>query len=150
MTVVKQVDNQQELDDYLNGRVLGSPLKSKVHGLDGLTLIINNGGDQTVTFSDTDGVGLSPKQILDKIVADVPALANHVGLRNYNHSTSYLSAALQIVLLTATYFVKGTGTANTILGFLAVDQTVTPIPQANIVSILPASGPGGMFVVVHV
>jgi hypothetical protein len=135
--------NSQEFVDYLNGVVLSNQLALKTFGLHGLTLIINNGVDRVVTFVDATGLGLTAKEILTQILAVAASLA---ALRMYGNSTNNRP---QLAVLTATWFVKSTGTANTKFGFSTTSNTtVTPIVQANIVSVVAAPAGNG-FTVVH-
>jgi len=123
----------QEMVDYMNGVVVGKKLIKKVYGLNGLTLIINNGVDRTVVFADATGGGLSAKDIYTQIYAVATNLAV---LRDYGGSPT--SPALAVVR--DTNIVKGSGTANAILGFAAVDAPVTALVQANIVTVFRNEG----------
>ena len=123
----------QELVDYLNGVVVGKKLVKKVFGLDELTLIINDGTNKTVTFADTTGAGLTAKDIYAQIYAVATDLAI---LRDYGESPS----APALAVVKAANIVRGTGTANAILGFAATDTTVTAIAQANIITVFRNEG----------
>jgi len=133
--VARLFDCMEELADYLNGLVSGKHLPKLTYGLNGLTLIINDGvGDRTVTFVDATNAGLSAKQILDQVRATHANLAT-VALRNYGHQSPPQS---KLTVVTVGHTVKGTGTANALLGFAASDVVVgaAAVPQANVVSIL--------------
>lgn len=131
-----------ELVDYMNGVVFGKKLDARVYGLHGLTLIVNDGALKTVTFADATLAGLTPKQILAQIQA---VQAGLVVFRDYGDSTP---AKPNLAVVTPTFIVKGNGTANAILGFRAVDVTVTPLAQANIVSVM--RNEGNRFHLIHV
>jgi len=109
--VTRQYDNAQELTDYLNGIVLSASLPpGKIFGLDGLTLIINDGAAKTVTFADPTNVGLA----LPEIIAQIEAVSSGFAtLRNYGHIAP---PKYQLAFVGATDQVLHTGTANTILG----------------------------------
>lgn len=104
-----QTANLTELAILLNGGVIGSrPLNKaagRVQGLDGLTLIINT---TTVTFSDSDGVGLilvgtdSIKAVIEDAVTGV--------------TVSYMEGKLVLAHATGVTVAK-TGTANSVFGF---------------------------------
>jgi hypothetical protein len=115
--VSKTFDNFEELVDYLNDIARGKllPAASRVYGLHGLTLIINDGGaDRTVTFADADGTGLLPKEILAQIHATHANLASpNVGFRNYGHASP---PKVALAVVTSGYIVRQTGTANELLG----------------------------------
>ena len=128
-------DNPEEMVDFLNGSLSSKPLGVRVNGLHNLTLTIFNGtANQTVTFSDASGVGLTFNQIMDQIHAtDASLAAPNVFGRSYGHSPPVLH---RIIIQTATYLVRGTGTANTVLGFPGSDTAaVAAIAQANIVNL---------------
>lgn len=136
--VAKTFDNFEELVDYLNDIARGKLLSaaSRVYGLDGLTLIINDGGaDRTVTFVDADGAGLLPKEILSQIHAAHANLASpNVGFRNYGHAAP---PRVALAVVTAGYIVRETGTANELLGFsTAAAKTVgaNAVASSDIVS----------------
>lgn len=129
----KEFGHYLELVDYMNGAVLGKKLDSKVFGLHNLTFIVNDGADKTVTFQDPTFVGLSPKQIYNQIFAVQNNLAV---LRDYGDSPS----KPQLAVITDTFTVKGTGTANAILGFDNTDAQVNDIVPANIVSVFRNEG----------
>jgi hypothetical protein len=64
------------MDVYLKGGVFGSlKLKPKHLGLHGKTLVFTSPAAATVTFDDPTGAGLSPKDILDQIGAEVDGAA---------------------------------------------------------------------------
>lgn len=134
--VTRLFDCMEELADYLNGLVSGKHLPKLTYGLNGLTLIINDGvGDRTVTFVDADNVGLSAKQILDQIRATHGSLVT-VALRNYGHQSP---PQHKLMVVTAGHTVDKDGTANALLGFsTTVDAVVgaAAVAKANIVSIL--------------
>lgn len=134
--VPRLFDCMEELADYLNGLVGGKYLGQRTFGLDGLTLIINDGGaDRTVTFADPTFEGLLAKQILDQIRATHAALET-VALRNYGHQAP---PQQKLMVVTVGHKVLKTGTANALLGFsTAVDVVVgaAAVAQADIVSIL--------------
>jgi hypothetical protein len=127
MYKAKTFGHFQELVDYMNGVVIGKKLPKKVFGLHGLTFIVNDGADKTTTFQDPTFEGLSPKQIYAQIYAVQNDLAV---LRDYGDSP--VSPSLAVIK--DTYTVKGTGTANAILGFDNVDVQVNDILPANIIA----------------
>ena len=144
--VAKTFDNLEELTDYLNDVAKGKPLLagSRVFGLHGLTLIINDGAaDRTVTFSDATGYGLLPKEILDQIHATHASLVSpHVGFRNYGHAAP---PRVTLSVFTASYAIKNSGTSNVVLGFpVAPAASVTvganAVVKANIVSVTREEG----------
>lgn len=147
--VTREFDNVCEMVDYLNDIVLGKtlPANVRVRNLGSKTLIVNDGtADRTATFVDASGEGLLPKEIIDQIKAAHASLAN-VTLRSYCHN---VLPSVHIAVVTPTYTVKKTGTANTILGFsTAVDVVVgaNAVPKANIVSIVPMNNQ--RFSVIH-
>jgi hypothetical protein len=137
--VAKTFDNFEELVDYLNDIARGKllPASSRVYGLDGLTLIINDGvADRTVTFADADGTGLLPKEILAQIAAAHANLGSpNVGFRNYGHAAP---PRVALAVLTSGYTVDKDGTANTILGFSTTADKVVganAVASANIVAV---------------
>jgi len=127
--VGKQFDNLQEMMDYLNGLIGGSELSYPL-ALDGLTLIVNDGADKTVTFS---GDALVPKEVVAQINA---VKAGAVTLRNYGYSSP---PSPRLLFILAGLKVKSTGTANSLLGLptSGADQTVgaAAVPKANIVAV---------------
>lgn len=146
--VPRVFDCMEELADYLNGLVGGKYLPKLTYGLDGLTLIINDGGvDRTVTFSDPTFEGLLPKQILDQVRATHVALET-VALRNYGHQAP---PQQKLMVVTAGHTVVETGTANMLLGFsttVAVVVGAAAVAQADIVSIMMTS-PGSKISLLH-
>lgn len=146
---LKQFDTAQEMVDYLNDVVQGDPLPLKVYGLDGLTLIVTPAGTpRTVTFDDSAGVGLSPKEILtqmEDVNADMVGVA---ALRSYRHTTPL---AYRLTFTAAGDIVDKDGTANSVLGFsAAADSTVgaNAVALADIVVITTDEG-GNKFTIVH-
>jgi hypothetical protein len=146
---LKQFDTAQEMVDYLNDVVQGAPLPLKVYGLDGLTLIVNPAGTpRTVTFADTDGVGLSPREVIaqmEDVNADMVGVA---ALRSYRHTTP---PVYQLTFTKVGDIVDKDGTANSILGFgVAADSTVgaNAVALADIVVITTDEG-GNKFTIVH-
>jgi hypothetical protein len=145
----KQFDTSQELVDYLNDLVQGAPLPLKVYGLDGLTLIVNPAGTpREVTFDDSSGVGLSPREIIaqmEDVNADMVGVA---ALRSYRHTTP---PAYRLTFTLAGDIVDKDGTANSILGFsTSGDSTVgaNAVALADIVIITTDEG-GNKFTIVH-
>jgi len=120
--------NVGELVDFLNDVLVSSEHhnpETKITGLNGLTLVINDGeGDNTVTFSDTED-GLYPSEIVDQI----NSIINVAELRNYNRG--------YVVVALTSGTVKGTGTANSLLGFPVTDKTIGlgAIDSSNIIVI---------------
>jgi hypothetical protein len=138
MYIDKTFSNPDELVDFLNGAVRGKPLANTVYGLHGLTVIINDGGsDRTTTLADPTAAGLSPAAILAQIRVTNSSMAA-VKLRSYGQSPQR-----PILVIDGQWFiVRGSGTANAILGFSASDTKVTAIAVANITHIT-ASISGG-------
>lgn len=102
----RQFAHLQELLDYLNGIVLSKELSPRLD-LDGLTLIINDGGDHTVTF-----VGSS--LTLNAIVVQInTVVAGAASLKNYGQASPPRS---MLAFVLAGLIVKTTGTANALLG----------------------------------
>lgn len=140
--VGRTFDSLRGLLDYLDDIVVGEkPLPERSHGLDGKTLIINNGADVTVTFS---GDSLSPIEVVSQINA---AVADAATLRSpgYGVTQSYLAFD------TPTHVIKHTGTANAVLGLsTSNDATVgaSAVAPANIVSVTP-DGSGNKLTVIH-
>lgn len=146
--VVRQFDTAREMTDYLNDAVVGKPISTgKIYGLDGLTLIINDGVDKTVTFADPTEEGLSLKDIFDQIASDQPTLAGKVLRRSYRPTTP---PTVQLVVEEATYIVKGAGTANALLGFGGTDVTAgaNSVAIADIVQAHTDEG-GNKFTLIH-
>lgn len=147
--IQKQFDTAQEMMDYLNDVALSKPLPAKVDGLHGLTLIIHDGtADRTVTFSDPTGVGLTPNQIRDQIYATHANLQTAVKLRNYRTTVPqrYLLA-----IVTVTYTIQDSGTANDILGYSSSGDTIVganAVAKSNIV-MMTATESGNKYIVVH-
>jgi hypothetical protein len=131
--VIKQFNDVNALQDYLNGVVLGGPLPPIVYGLDGLTLVIKptQGQNITVTFSDTSNKGLSPANILAAVLG-TSGMAGYASLVNHGYSNP---KSPQLAITGASLQVLNTGTANSILGFPATTTTVTPVVKASIVDI---------------
>ena len=122
----RSFNNSTELMDCLNGAVTGNPLPTKVTGLHGLTLVINDGSaDRTVIFADATGAGLSPAAILAQVRA-AHANLSVVQMKTYGHVKEP-----QLVLATIGYSSKA-GTANALLGWPAGTTVVTEIPTENI------------------
>lgn len=149
--VQRQFDTVKEIEDYLNDIALGSPIESIIRGLHNLTFIIDDGvADRTVTFADASGVGLSLGAIVAQIAA---AHANLVGaseVRNYRATTPQ---RYQLAVVTDTYIIKDTGTANALLGYPvnpAGDVTVGAgaVVGSDIVTVKPDEA-GNKFTVVH-
>jgi hypothetical protein len=134
MYTVKTFNDPLTLQDYLNGVVLGVTLQPKTFGLNGLTFVIHldGGADVTTTFSDTDNVGLSPKEILSAILASA-SLEGYVSLKNYGYNNPKNP---QLAVSGSANYVKSTGTANSKLGFSTTSNTtVTEIVSTKIVAI---------------
>lgn len=147
--VLKQFDTAQELVDYMNNVVQSKPIPLKVYGLDGLTLIVNPAGTpRTVTFDDSAGVGLSPKEILtqmEDVNADMVGVA---AFRSYRHTSP---PTYRLTFTQDGDVVDKDGTANSILGFsTAADATVgaSAIALADLAFITTDEG-GNKFTVVH-
>jgi len=140
----RQFDSLPEMIDYLNDIMLAKKDLEPMLDLDGLTVIVNDGSDKTVTFS---GHSLTPTEIVAQINA---VKAGAASLRNYGHS-SLQKPRLAFVL--ATLKVKSTGTANALLGLPTSGGDITvaanAIPQADIVVIQTDEG-GNKFSLVHV
>jgi len=102
----KQFTHLQELLDYLNDIVLSRELQPTLD-LNGLTLIVNDGADKTVTFAAN---GMTPNQIVTAINA---VKAGAVTLRNYGQASPPRS---RLAFILSTLKVKSTGTANALLG----------------------------------
>lgn len=143
----KLFDNMEELVDYLNDVVSGSYLPPRTYGLDGLTLIVDDGTARTTTFADATDAGLTPKDILDQIRATHANMIN-VAVRDYGHMSP---PRPKLVVTKATYVVDKDGTANPLLGFSAVaDATVgaNAVAKADIISILRTE-PGNKISLLH-
>jgi len=136
----RQFDSLQELLDYLNGVVLGREL-SPTLDLDGLTFIVNDGTDKTVTFV---GNGLTPNVVIAQINA---VKAGAVTLRNYGQTAPPQS---RLAFILAALKIKSTGTANALLGMPTSGGDVTigagAIALADIVAIDEWTG---RYTVVH-
>jgi len=149
MYTVKDFPNRDALQDYLNGVILGQPLAAPVLGLDGLTFAVTpQGGSKiTVTFSDADGAGLLPQQVLSQITAaSTQALDGKVALRNYGYTNSK-NPQLAVVQIGAV--VDAAGTANALLGFPATQQTVAEISTSAIEAIVFNSSNATYTVITH-
>ena len=124
----RQFNHLQELLDYLDGIVLSRDLAPTLD-LDTLTLLINDGGNKTVTFS---GNGLTPNQI----VAQINAIsAGAASLRNYGSASPPRS---KLAFILPALVVKNTGTANALLGLSTtanVTVGATAVAKADIVAI---------------
>jgi hypothetical protein len=146
---LKQFDTAQEMVDYLNGVVQGGAIGLKVYGLHGLTLKINPAGSlRTVTFDDTAGAGLSPKEIVTQIEDENADLVGVVAMRSYRHTSP---PTVRLTLMQAGDVVDKTGTANALLGFgTAADATVgtAAVALADIATITTDEG-GNKFTIVH-
>jgi len=146
--VTRLFDTMEELADYLNGVVGGKYLDKLVYGLNGLTLIINDGvADRTVTFVDASEAGLRPKEILDQIRATHAALTT-VALRDYGHQSP---PRPKLLVVAGGHTVDKDGTANALLGFpTAADAVVgaAAVAKTDIVSILVTS-PGSKIALLH-
>jgi len=146
--VLRQFDTPREMVDYLNDIVIGKAISiGKIYGLDGLTLIINNGSDRTVTFADATEGGLTLSEVVAQIEATHATLAASVRRRAYRPTTP---PTVHLAFDTATWVVKGAGTANALLGFPAADQTVgaAAVVLSDIATITTDEG-GNKFTVVH-
>lgn len=145
MYIVKTFNNPDELVDFLNGAVRGKPLASTVYGLNGLTVIINDGSaDRTTTLSDPTGVGLSPSAILTQIRATDASMAA-VKLRSYGQSPQKPLFVVDV----QGFIVRGSGTVNTILGFLSSDATVSEIATTDIIKITASISGGPRYDVIY-
>lgn len=146
---VRNFDTAQEMADYLNDVVQGSAQPSSIKGLHGLTLLVDGGaGQQTVTFADADGSGLSPTEVVAQIEAEDASLVGKVKFRNYRHGTP---PKYYLTFDVATNVVDKDGTANTILGLpTAADATVGAgaVLIADIVTV-EVSGSGNKYTLVH-
>lgn len=146
---VKEFNSREALQDYLNGACLGLPLDSIVNGLHGLTFAVTPQGASkvTVTFSDSSGAGLTPRQILDQIVtASTNALAGKVVLRNYGYTNSRNP---QLAVIEIGAVVDKAGTANTLLGFAtAADTTIAEIETTDIQGSILFNSASSLYVVV--
>jgi hypothetical protein len=145
MYIVRTFNNPDELVDFLNGAVRCKPLASTVYGLNGLTVIINDGSaDRTTTLSDPTGVGLSPSAILTQIRA-TNASMTAVKVRFYGQAPQ---KPLFIVDVQG-FIVRGSGTANTILGFPTSDTTVSEIATTDIIKITASISGGPRYDVIY-
>jgi len=130
MYTIKSFNDPLALQDYLNGALLSKPLNKVVTGLHGLTLQIRAGNTTITTmFSDPTGAGLSPKQILDAVLATDPKLAAAVVLKSYGYTHS---SSPQLALVGIGYKLLGAGTANPILGFPNTDHEISEIDEESI------------------
>ena len=130
MYTLRSFNNPGAMEDYLNGAVISNPLAPVTFGLDGLTLIITASGSKTVTFSDASGAGLTPRQILDQILA-VSGLGSAAVLRDYG----YGAPSVCLAFTTIGHVVTKDGTANAIFGFsTSAGQTVAEVTTTNIVA----------------
>lgn len=121
----REFDHGLEMVDYLNGVVYSKPLPfDQAFDVGGLTVII---GATTVTFV---GTGLRLNKIVDQINA---VSAGSASIRTLGQRLNILA------FVKNSDVVKGTGTANAILGLPAVDQTVgaSAVTKAEIVSVFP-------------
>lgn len=149
MYIDKTFNNPDELVDFLNGAVRSKPLTGPAYknlfGLDGLTLIVNDGSaDRTTTFADPTNAGLYPSDILAKIRATDPSMVG-VKLRSYGESPQ----RPLLVVDTQGFIVRGAGTANTILGFPLSDTTVAEIASTDIVKITASISGGPRYDVIY-
>lgn len=124
---VRGFQTAQELEDFLNGVLLSSlpnkDLYANASSLNGLTVVYDAGaGDVTVTFV---GASLSLKQVVDQINA---VTAGAASVRNYGHTAPYASF---LAFVKPSLQLKGTGTANAILGLAT--ETVTAIVQTKLI-----------------
>lgn len=131
MYVNRGFQSPGEFEDYLNGVVISNRSFSGpfvgANDLNGLTIIINDGGDNTVTFS---GDSLTLNQVVDQINVVVAGAA---ALRNYGRNAP---AGVNLVFVLSGLVVKETGTANIILGLpTAAPITVTAVVKSKIVAI---------------
>jgi hypothetical protein len=128
MTYGRKFNHLQELIDYINDIVLSKQLPPTLD-LDGLTVIINDGSDLTVTFS---GTALTPNAVVAQINA---VKAGAASLRNYGQ---FAPSQSKLAFILDTLIVKHTGTANEILGLSttgAVTVGANAIPKADIVAV---------------
>lgn len=121
-------DNSQELVDFLNDIIIGSPVGMGPFDLDGLKLTI---ATKEVTF-----VGNELRW--PEIVAQINAVsAGSCTTRNYGHN----AGNPRLAFIKPTQVLAATGTAKAILGLPAGAKTVGAFaePQANIVQVFPLS-----------
>lgn len=136
----QQFTHLQELLDYLNDVLLSRELQPTLD-LNGLTLIVNDGADKTVTFAAN---GMTPNQIVTAINA---VKAGAVTLRNYGQASPPMS---RLAFILATLKVKSTGTANALLGLPTSGGDITvganAVAKADIAAITEFAG---RYTVVH-
>jgi hypothetical protein len=139
--VIKQFSNPIELQDYLNGVILSRDLEATpTLDLTGKTLIINDGGDHTVTF-----VGLlTPNAIVAAINAVV---SSAVQLRNYGHTAPPRSA---LAFSLSGLKIKSTGTANALLGLPTSGGDLTVGAGPATTDIVAITEGYNRFTIVHV
>lgn len=121
----REFDHGLEMVDYLNGVIYSKPFTSdQTFDVGGLTVVI---GATTVTFV---GNGLRLNKIVEQINT---SSAGSSSIRTFGQRMNVLA------FVKASDVVKGTGTANAILGLPAVDQTVgaSAVAKADIVSVFP-------------
>lgn len=126
---LKQFDTHHELVDFLNDVILGGIYLPPALDLDGKTLIIDPGsGNKTVTFSGT----LTPNQIVAAINGTA-GLSGAASLRTYRQNIN----GPQLLLPVKTHILRGSGTANALLGLPTSDTTVgaAEIAQSKIVAV---------------
>jgi hypothetical protein len=108
-------DNPQELVDYLNDVIVGSPVGHGPFNLDGLKITIDG---SEVTFSGTE-------LRWPAVVAQINAVkAGAATLRNYGHQSP---GNPRLTFTTPTHVLLGSGagaTANPLLGLPGADTTV--------------------------
>jgi len=109
----------EDMQLFLQGGIRGGKkvvqLDGKVFGLHGKTLVFNT-PTGTVTFADATNAGLTYKQIVDEIAADVTTV---VGRFDGDGRLTILDADLS-----GPIDLDVTGTANKALGFSTVNDTV--------------------------
>jgi hypothetical protein len=147
--IVKQFDTAEEMVDYLNDVVQGKALPTVIPGLHGLTLQVNpNGTLRTVTFSDPDGSGLSPTEVIAQMEAVNADMVGIAAFRSYRPTTP---PKYKLTFHQPNDIVDKDGTANSIFGLpTAADATVgaNEVPAADVIAITTDEG-GNKYTVVH-
>ena len=107
---IAEFNSAVKLELFLNGAVIGGTQLTnpggRVHGLDGLTLII---GAETVTFSDPNGEGY-------KLIDSTKSIKKAIEAATTNITVGFIDGQL-LLQKVGGLTVKSTGTANRIFGF---------------------------------
>jgi len=123
-----------DLVDYLNGVLVGTVNLDEGATVDGLTIIIDIGsGPVTCTFSPAKSRDWTLQEIVDKIngTAGLAGTAS-ISIKNVGHTSHTKDRRLQIDYEPAAT-ISSSGTANTVLGFSAVSDSLQLVTSSGMV-----------------